>query len=153
MVLDEPTAVLTPQETEKLFRIMLKLKEDGCAVIFISHKMNEVMNISDKTTVLLKGRSVKTLNTKETNPGELTEIMVGYPVKLEIKRETYEHKEEVFKMENLNSFTSDGVQALKNISFSLYSGEILSIAGIAGSGQKELCEAIAGLYKSGFRIN
>ncbi|MDD4343423.1 MAG: ABC transporter ATP-binding protein [Eubacteriales bacterium] len=147
LVLDEPTAVLTPQETEKLFRIMLKLKEEGCAVIFISHKMNEVMNISDKTTVLLKGRSVKTLNTKETNPAELTEIMVGYPVKLEIKRETYDHKEEVFRMENLSSSTNEGVQVLKNVSFSLYSGEILSIAGIAGSGQKELCEAIAGLYK------
>ncbi len=147
LVLDEPTAVLTPQETEKLFKIMIKLKEEGCAVIFISHKMNEVMTISDKTTVLLKGRSVRTLNTKETNPAELTEIMVGYPIKLEIKREQYDFKEEVFLINNLISYSNDGVQVLKDLSFSLYSGEILSIAGIAGSGQKELCEAIAGLYK------
>lgn len=147
LILDEPTAVLTPQETEKLFKIMLKLKDDGCAVIFISHKMNEVMTISDKTTVLLKGRSVSTLNTAETNPGQLTEIMVGYPVKLEIKRDIYPNKEEVFTMENLTSYTDDGIQILKDISFTINTGEILSIAGIAGSGQKELCEAIAGLYK------
>ncbi len=147
LVLDEPTAVLTPQETEKLFKIMLKLKAESCAVIFISHKMNEVMSISDKTTVLLKGRSVQTLNTAETNPAQLTEIMVGYPIKLEIKREEYSDQKEVFKIENLTSFTNDGVKILKDISFAIKTGEIFSIAGIAGSGQKELCEAIAGLYK------
>ena len=147
LVLDEPTAVLTPQETEKLFNIMRKLKAEGCAVIFISHKMHEVMTISDKTTVLLKGRSVKTLETSQTNPQELTEIMVGYPIKLEIKREEFSDPQEVFQVEKLTSQSPDGVYVLKDVSFTVNSGEILSIAGIAGSGQKELCEAIAGLYR------
>ena len=146
LILDEPTAVLTPQETRKLFAIMRKMKEQGCAVIFISHKLNEVMEISDKITVLRKGKTVKTLNKSETNPQELTELMVGHPVDLSIKRLERQSSEVVLKVRNLRAVNEEGVEVLKGINFDLHAGEILSVAGIAGSGQKELCETIAGLY-------
>ena len=147
LILDEPTAVLTPQETEKLFRIMRKMKEDGCAVIFISHKMNEVMAVTDKITVLRRGETIKTLNTSETNPQELTELMVGRPMDLSVKRVEQERGQEVVRIEHLTVKKLEGVPALDDVSFNLYAGEILSVAGIAGSGQKELCEAIAGLQR------
>ncbi|MDK2823809.1 MAG: ral nucleoside transport system ATP-binding protein [Clostridia bacterium] len=151
LILDEPTAVLTPQETAKLFIIMRKMKEEGCAVIFISHKMNEVMEISDKITVLRKGETVKTVDKEKTNPQELTELMVGYPVDLSIKRLEKQGRKAVLRVRNLRVENEEGIEVLKGLNFDLRAGEILSIAGIAGSGQKELCEAIAGLYpvKSG----
>lgn len=151
LILDEPTAVLTPQETAKLFKIIQRMKEEGCAVIFISHKMNEVMEISDKITVLRKGETIATLNKGETNPQELTELMVGHPVDLSITRLPRQGNKVVLKVRNLSVENEEGVQVLKDLNFDLHGGEILSIAGIAGSGQKELCEAIAGLYpiKSG----
>ncbi len=151
LILDEPTAVLTPQETAKLFKIMRSMKKQGCAVIFISHKMNEVMEISDKVTVLRKGETIKTVDKASTNPKQLTELMVGRPVNLQIERvETIKNKE-MLKIEALKAVDDQGVEMLKGISFDLYGGEILGVAGIAGSGQKELCESIAGLYpvKSG----
>jgi simple sugar transport system ATP-binding protein len=151
LILDEPTAVLTPQETAKLFIIMRKMKEEGCAVIFISHKMNEVMEISDKITVLRKGETVKTVDKDKTYPQELTELMVGYPVDLSIKRLEKQGRKAVLRVRNLRVENEEGIEVLKGLNFDLRAGEILSIAGIAGSGQKELCEAIAGLYpvKSG----
>ena len=151
LILDEPTAVLTPQETVKLFAIMNRMKEDGCAVIFISHKMNEVMENTDRVTILRKGETIATLKTAETTPQQLTELMVGRAVDLSIKHIVQPAGETVMEVQNLCVNAPDGTPVLKNVSFDLKAGEILSIAGIAGSGQKELCEAMAGLYgiKSG----
>ncbi|MGI6607004.1 MAG: ABC transporter ATP-binding protein [Peptococcia bacterium] len=145
LILDEPTAVLTPQETKKLFKIMLKMKEEGCAVIFITHKMNEVMAVSDRITVLRKGQTVKTVQTAETSTQELTELMVGHPVDLAIKREKSKGGKVLLRVKNLTVENEERVDVLKGISFALAGGEILGVAGVAGSGQKELCEAIAGL--------
>lgn len=147
LILDEPTAVLAPQETRKLFHIMVKMKEDGCAVIFISHKMNEVMEITDKITILRKGQTIDTLSTKETNPQQLTELMVGRPVSLAIERVVQPAGDCVLAVKDLSVLDYMGQSILKQVTFQLNAGEILGVAGIAGSGQKELCEALAGLQK------
>ncbi len=149
LILDEPTAVLTPQEIEVLFEIVRNMAKAGCAVVIISHKMNEVMEISDDVTVLRKGECIGTLKTKETNPNELTELMVGRAIDLNIPRPEVDPsiKHPILEVKNLTITDYEGVHALEDISFILNSGEILGIAGIAGSGQKELCEAIAGLKK------
>lgn len=151
LILDEPTAVLTPQETERLFEMMDKMKEEGCAVIFISHKMNEVMAVSDRITVLRKGESIKTLEKNTTNPQELAELMVGRPVDLSIRKPETEIGPVVLEVKDLQANNNDGAAVLKGLNFNLASGEILGVAGVAGSGQRELCEALAGLYpvKSG----
>lgn len=146
LILDEPTAVLTPQETEKLFKIMQNLKEKGCAVIFITHKMNEVMAVSDRISVLRKGETVKTVAREAISPKELAELMVGHPVDLSIKREVGTRGNVCLEVNKLQAVNDEGVKVLKDISFTISQGEILGVAGIAGSGQKELCEAIAGLY-------
>jgi simple sugar transport system ATP-binding protein len=146
LILDEPTAVLTPQETVKLFHIMRRMKEQHCSVIFISHKMNEVMEIADRITVLRKGRTIETLNKENTNPQELTELMVGKPMDLSIKRIPKGSERIIFQVKHLEAYNEEKVQVLKDISFDMVQGEILGVAGIAGSGQKELCEALAGLY-------
>lgn len=146
LILDEPTAVLTPQETEKLFRIMKRMKEEGCAVVFITHKMNEVMEVADRITVLRKGETVKTVDKTSTNPKLLTELMMGCPADLSIKRFKCENCRKAMEIKDLSAYNNEGVKVLKDMSFDVYSGEILGIAGIAGSGQKELCEAITGLY-------
>src|SRR6056297_1909257 len=147
LIMDEPTAVLTPQETEKLFAILKNMTEDGCSIIIITHKLHEVMEISDKVTVLRKGKTVKTLDTKKTNSKELTDLMVGEEVDLFIEKPIVERGEEILKVENLTVEDIEKVEVLKDVSFNLHKGEILGVAGVAGSGQKELCEAIAGLYK------
>jgi len=146
LILDEPTAVLTVQESEKLFATLKKLKQDNKAIIIITHKLNEVLAVSDRVHVLRKGQSIATVNTSETNQQELTEMMVGRTVSLEIDRPIVENKEDRLDIINLTCLTPAGTQALKNVSFTLKSGEILGVAGIAGSGQRELCEAITGLY-------
>lgn len=146
LIMDEPTAVLTPQETKKLFVIMRNMAKNGCAIIIITHKLNEVMEISDRVTILHKGTTVGTLNTKDTSPKELTDLMVGKSVNLAIERPIVERGNEVLKIRNLNAIDAEKVNVLKNVNFDLYAGEILGVAGVAGSGQKELCEAIAGLY-------
>jgi ABC-type uncharacterized transport system ATPase subunit len=146
LILDEPTAVLTPQETEKLFKIMRKMKEEGCAVIFITHKMNEVMEVADRITVLRKGETVKTVEKSATNPKHLAELMMGCPVDLSIKRIETEKSKVAIEVRNLSAVNVEGVEVLKGMNFEIYSGEILGVAGIAGSGQKELCEAIVGLH-------
>ncbi|MBU3097721.1 MULTISPECIES: ABC transporter ATP-binding protein [Clostridium] len=147
LVLDEPTTVFTESETEKLFKIMRSMKEKGKAIIFISHKMNEVMEICDKITVLRKGEAVKTLKKEETNPKELTELMMGRKADLSIKKVDKEAGEVMLEVSDLVVVNAEKAEILKNISFSLRKGEILGIAGIAGSGQRELCEAIAGIEK------
>ncbi len=145
LILDEPTAVLTPQESRKLFDILRKMRDEGCAIIIITHKLNEVMEISDRVTILRKGSSIETVNTSETNEKHLTELMVGRPVSLEIKRSEVKNKKTILKVVDLKVKASDGSTALEDVSFEINKGEILGVAGVAGSGQKELCEAIAGL--------
>lgn len=145
LILDEPTTVFTPQESEKLFKIMFKMKEEGCALIFISHKMDEVMTVSDRITVLRKGETVKTVNKSETNPKELTELMVGRPVELAIKKSPQTFNEEVLQVNNLKVLNDKGIEIIRDLSFNIKKGEVFGVAGIAGGGQKELCEAIAGI--------
>ena len=146
LILDEPTAVLTPQETEKLFAVMRNMKKDGKAIVIITHKLHEVMAISDKVAVLRKGKYIGTVNNSETNPQALTDMMVGRAVTLNIDRPVFEEKKERLRVEGLNCFDAEGIQKLKDVSFTAMGGEILGVAGIAGSGQKELLESIAGLY-------
>ncbi len=148
LILDEPTAVLTPQEAEKLFNILHKMKERGSAVIIITHKLGEVLGVSDRVTILRKGKSIDVVETATTNQARLTELMVGRPVSLEIDRPTPKDVEVILKVVNLTVERSDGTMAIDDASFDINKGEILGVAGIAGSGQKELCEAIAGLLKA-----
>ncbi|MCL1983397.1 MAG: ABC transporter ATP-binding protein [Clostridiales bacterium] len=145
LILDEPTAVLTPQEIKKLFSIIRNMKEKGCAVVIITHKLGEVMEISDRITILRKGRSVGTVVTKEIEVPPLIEMMVGKKVDLSIKKSRVEGKEDLLALDEVTVLDSEKKQALKSVSFTLRSGEILGVAGVAKSGQKELCEAIAGL--------
>ena len=145
LILDEPTAVLTPQETRKLFAVMRNMKADGKSIIIITHKLHEVMEISDRVAVLRKGRYIGDILTKDTNPQELTDMMVGRAVSLNIERPEPVDPKPCLDIKNLTVVDADGVTRLKDISFTANFGEILGIAGISGSGQKELLEAVAGL--------
>jgi len=146
LILDEPTAVLTPQETDKLFAVLRRMREDNKSVIIITHKLHEVLSLSDRVAVLRKGESVGTVNTADANESSLTEMMMGVKVELNIERSEPKDPQERLKVENLHSVNEEGRTVLDGISFTAYSGEILGIAGIAGSGQRELLEAIAGLH-------
>lgn len=145
LILDEPTAVLTPQETKKLFEVLRRMRDDGKAIVIITHKLNEVLALSDRVTVLRKGEYVGTVNTSQTDEMQLTEMMVGKKVSLNIDRSEPKNTEIRLKAEHINCINREGVTVLNDISFTAKSGEILGIAGIAGSGQRELLEAIAGL--------
>ena len=147
LVLDEPTAVLTPQESQKLFKIIRRMRDEGNSIIIITHKLNEVMEVSDRVAVLRKGESVATVTTADTTAAELTELMVGRAVDLSIERPVTEKSEPILEIVHLGVRNADGLEALKDINFNMRKGEILGVAGIAGSGQKELCEAMAGLHK------
>ena len=145
LILDEPTAVLTPQETQKLFKVLRRMREDGKAIIIITHKLHEVLSISDRVAVLRKGECIGVVNTSETTESELTEMMVGKKIELNIERSDVVNPEDRLVVENINYYDKEGVKILDNISFTACSGEILGVAGIAGSGQRELLESIAGL--------
>ena len=145
LILDEPTAVLTPQEIEKLFAVLRRMREDGKSIIIITHKLNEVMEISDRVAVLRKGEHIGTVNTSETNEQQLTEMMVGKKIVLNIDRSETKNPVDRLFVNDLNYTNHENVKILDHISFTARSGEILGIAGIAGSGQRELLEAIAGL--------
>ena len=147
LILDEPTAVLTPQETVKLFTVMRAMKEDGKSIVIITHKLNEVMEISDRVAVLRKGESVGSVLTKDTNPEELTALMVGKKVELNIERAEPKNCEDRLIIRDLNCRNREGAKVISNVTFTARSGEIFGIAGIAGSGQRELLESIAGLQK------
>ncbi|MBR3818899.1 MAG: ABC transporter ATP-binding protein [Clostridia bacterium] len=147
LILDEPTAVLTPQETEKLFAVLRRMRDDGKAIIIITHKLNEVMALSDKVAVLRKGEYVGTVNTSETDENKLTEMMVGEKISLNITRTEPKDPVKRLEIKNISCINREGVTVLKDISFEVKSGEIYGIAGIAGSGQRELLESIAGLQK------
>lgn len=145
LILDEPTAVLTPQETRKLFDVLRKMREDGKSIIIITHKLNEVLEISDRVTILRKGELVGTVDTKDATEQSLTEMMVGQKIELNIHRDQPENVKERLVIEDLSVIKKDGTVALDNVQFTAYGGEILGIAGISGCGQKELLESIAGL--------
>ncbi len=147
LILDEPTAVLTPQETQKLFAVLRRMRDDGKAIIIITHKLHEVLSLSDKVAVLRKGEYIGTVNTAETSENQLTEMMVGKKISLNIERSEPKNPQDRLIIKDLDCINRDGVKVLDNISFTARSGEILGIAGIAGSGQRELLEAIAGLQK------
>ena len=147
LILDEPTAVLTPQETEKLFAVLKRMRSDGKSIIIITHKMHEVLSVSDRVAILRRGEYIDTVITKETNEAELTEMMVGKKVSLNIDRTEPENTADRLMIKGLDLYSEDGIKVLDDISFTAKSGEILGIAGIAGSGQRELLEAIAGLQR------
>ncbi len=148
LILDEPTAVLTPQETDKLFTVIKNMRNDGKAIVIITHKLNEVLEVSDRVTILRKGEYIGTIDTKDANEQILTEMMVGQKVELNIHRDLVEQKEKRLEVKNLTVTSFDGKKVVNDATFDLYSGEILGIAGISGCGQKELLEAIMGLEKS-----
>ena len=145
LILDEPTAVLTPQETEKLFTVLRNMRSAGKAIVIITHKLHEVEAISDRVAVLRKGEYIGEMKTSETNAQEMTNMMVGREVALNIDRPAPVDPRPKIRVEDLTVRSSDGVLKLDDVSFTANSGEILGIAGISGCGQKELLEAIAGL--------
>ena len=151
LILDEPTAVLTPQETDKLFAVLRNMKNDNKAIVLITHKLAEVLDVSDKVAILRKGKYIGTVNTKEATAQSLTDMMVGRAVTLNIDRPVYDNPKDRLEIKGLTVVDNEGINKLTDVSFTARTGEILGVAGIAGSGQKELLEAITGLYpvKSG----
>ena len=147
LILDEPTAVLTPQETEKLFAVMRNMKKEGETVVIITHKLHEVEAISDRVAILRKGEYIGDMMTKDTNAQEMTNMMVGHAVTLNIDRPEPINPKPRIEVKNVTVHSDDGVLKLDDVSFTANSGEVLGIAGISGCGQKELLEAIAGLQK------
>lgn len=145
LILDEPTAVLTPQETEDLFIILKKLKNDGCSIIFISHKLKEVLSITDRITVMCKGIVTGRANTSEVNEETLCQMMVGRSIDNNLSRAPYKPGKDVLTVENLSSDNDRGLLAVNNVTFSVKEGEVLGIAGVEGNGQTELLEVIMGL--------
>ncbi len=148
LILDEPTAVLTPQETEKLFRVLRKMREHGKAIVIITHKMNEVEELSDRVAILRNGEYICDMATKDTNAAEMTNMMVGHEVTLNIERLDPVDPKPRITVDHLTIRNEEGILKLRDVSFTAYSGEILGIAGISGCGQKELLEAIAGLQQT-----
>ncbi|OUQ76874.1 ABC transporter ATP-binding protein [Flavonifractor sp. An100] len=155
IILDEPTAVLTVQEIQKLFGVLRRMKEEGHSIIIITHKLNEVMDISDRVAILRKGEYITTVDTASTNEQQLTEYMVGRKIDLNIQRPVVEKKRPLLEIRDLTIRNDEGAVAIDHVSFYIRGGEILGVAGIAGCGQKELCEAIAGLrpIQSGLMIH
>ena len=145
LILDEPTAVLTPQEIERLFTVLKSMKADGKSIIIITHKLHEVLEVSDRVAILRKGEHIATVDTCDATESSLTEMMVGKKVSLNIDRTEPINPEARLHVKNLNCLSNEGLPVVKDVSFTVNSGEILGIAGIAGSGQRELLEAIAGM--------
>lgn len=147
LIFDEPTASLTPQEIEELLNIMRKLVKEGKSIILITHKLAEIMSVSNKVTVIRKGKGIGTVITSETNPEELATLMVGRQVTFKTEKGPSNPTEEVLRIENLQVNDYRGVAKLKGLNLSVRRGEIVGIAGIDGNGQSELIEAITGLTK------
>ncbi len=145
LILDEPTSVLTPQETRGLFEIIRRMKEDGCAVIFISHKLDEVTAIADRVTVLRRGRVVATLPAAGTDKRALARMMVGRDVEFRLRKEPRLPEADGLEIDRLVARNDRGLPALRGISLSVHRGEIVGIAGVAGNGQRELVEVVTGL--------
>lgn len=144
IILDEPTAVLTPQESRKLFEIIRKLKESGTSIVFISHKLKEVLEISDRITVMRNGKHVDTIGVEDANEKKLTNMMIGKDVYLNIPRNKAKSKKVVFTAKDMYIPGEREISKIRNMSFDVYEGEILGIAGISGNGQQELAEALIG---------
>lgn len=151
LILDEPTAVLTPQETDELFQQLKLMRKEGYTIIFISHKLNEIMEICDRITVLRQGKLVGTRNIVDVDEKEISKLMVGRDVILKINKEETKPKNTILKVRNLEKLNSDGKKVLNNISFDIREGEILGIAGVEGNGQTELSEVLTGMknFKTG----
>ncbi len=147
LILDEPTSILTPQESRELFSILKRMKEDGNGIVFITHKLAEVFEVADRVTVMRKGRVVGTLMTQETSREELAKMMVGREVIFTIKKRPAKIGKPVLEVENLRVLGDRKQEAVRGITFQVRAGEILGIAGVAGNGQRELVQAIVGLRK------
>jgi general nucleoside transport system ATP-binding protein len=147
LILDEPTSVLTPQEVNELYSIMRTLQKQGVTIIFITHKLQEVMEITDRVSVLRDGRNVATVETKDMTEADLARMMVGRDVLLHVNRREHQAGKVLLKVDGLNAHDSRRIQVLKDVSFELSAGEIVGIAGVAGNGQSELIEAITGLRR------
>jgi len=145
LILDEPTAVLTPQEADDLFRIMHELTQKGVSIIFITHKLREVLAIADRITVMRAGRVVGTANPKESDESKLATLMVGREVILTVQKKPAQPKDEILKVEGLHVKDIRGLETVKDVTFSVRAGEVLGIAGVQGNGQTELAEALTGL--------
>jgi ABC-type uncharacterized transport system ATPase subunit len=145
LILDEPTAVLTPQESEELFGILREMKSEGKSIIFISHKLNEVMSVSDRVTVLRKGRLVGTVDTASITERELAKMMIGRDILFRLERREIEQGREVLTVEDARAYNDRGIMALNKLSITVHGGEIMGVAGVAGNGQVELAECITGL--------
>jgi len=148
LILDEPTAVLTPQEADNLFQTIEQMKTEGQGIVFISHKLNEVLALSDRVTILRKGKKIGTVNTRDTTREHLAEMMVGKRVSFQITKKPRKAGRSVMEIRNLSVNNDRGLPAVRSLSLQLREGEILGIAGVAGNGQQELCEAMAGLRKT-----
>ena len=148
LILDEPTAVLTPDEVKELFGTLKNMAERGCTIIFITHKMNEVMEYADRITVLRDGRLVKAVKKEETTEAELAQLMVGREISMGRRNTKNTTREEVvLKARDISVLNDKKLKAVEGLSFELYAGEILGVAGVSGNGQKELMEALAGLRR------
>ena len=147
LIMDEPTAVLTPQEIKKLFRVIRNMKEQGCSVVIITHKLNEVMEISDRVTVLRKGESIGTVNTGEVNVASLIEMMVGKKVDLSIDKKKIAEKTPLLDLDEVTVLDGEGKEALANVSFSVKPGERIGIIGRSGSGKSTLARLVMGFYE------
>lgn len=144
LILDEPTGVLTPSEADQLFRILGRLREEGKTIILITHKLREIMDITDTVSVMRRGQMTATVQTSQTNPQNLAELMVGRKVLLQVDKKPAQPGAPILEVENLRVWDDAGVERLKGISLSLRAGEVLGIAGVAGNGQSELLEVLGG---------
>ena len=145
LILDEPTAVLTPQETEKLFKIIKKMTRDGLSVILITHKLYEVMSISDRVTVLRKGKWIATVNTSDVTREELARMMVGRDIDFRVQKEAIEPGTVILEISDLHALKDNKTEALNGINLRLRQHQIIGLAGVAGNGQKELFDVIVGV--------
>ena len=152
LILDEPTGVLTPSEADHLFRILKGLRDEGKTIILITHKLREIMEVTDTVSVMRRGEMTATVKTSETNPSELAELMVGRKVLLRVDKAPANPGEKVLEIENLSVTDEDGVERLKSISLDVRAGEIVGIAGVAGNGQSELLEVLGGYMPGKGRI-
>ncbi len=145
LIFDEPTAVLTPQEIESLLEIIKSLRDSGKTIIIITHKLDEIKKIADRCAILRKGKLVEVLDVKSTTTKEMSSLMVGHDISLEIKKEEIPYGETVLSVKDISNIDKDGVQILKKVSFDVKRGEILAVAGVSGNGQVEIADAITGL--------
>ena len=152
LILDEPTGVLTPAEADHLFRILRGLKDEGKTIILITHKLREIMDVTDTVSVMRRGEMTATVKTQDTSPEQLAELMVGRKVLLRVDKKPASPQGKVLEIKDLKVRDDKGVERLKGVSFDVQGGEILGIAGVAGNGQSELLEVLGGYRKASGNI-